>query len=126
MFASGAILSGKYRLVRVLGEGGMGAVWHARNEAIDRDVAIKVMQPELMRAPEHVRRFFTEAKVCGGIRHPGIVDVLDVGTHDGAPFIVMELLDGDSLESVLFRRGRLPCEHVLPVVRDVARTIQLA
>src|SRR5262249_6274155 len=96
----GQVISGRYRLVRLLGEGGMGAVWAARNEAIERDVAIKVMLPQL-RDASLLQRFFNEAKICGRIRHPGIVDVLDLGqAEDGSPYIVMELLDGEPFDNV--------------------------
>jgi serine/threonine protein kinase len=70
----GALFGGRYRLIRLLGQGGMGVVWHAKNEAIDRDVAIKVMAPGLASNEDALRRFFNEARICGGIRHPGIVD----------------------------------------------------
>src|SRR5262249_11153508 len=77
--------------------------------------------------PISIERFAIEARICGGIRHPGIVDVLDVGrTDDGAPFLVMELLDGDSLDTVLERAGTLSPLEILPVIRDVARTLALA
>src|SRR5262249_9289237 len=77
--------------------------------------------------PTAIERFAIEARICGGIRHPGIVDVLDVGrTDDGAPFLVMELLDGDSLDIVLERAGTLRPLEILPIVRDVARPLALA
>jgi serine/threonine-protein kinase len=128
MFAPGQVLAGRYRLLRLLGGGGMGAVWAARNEAIDRDVAIKVMLPQIADDPVSLQRFFNEARICGSIRHPGIVDVLDLGRseEDGSPFLVMELLDGESLETRLFRQRRLAPSVILEIVRDVARTISLA
>jgi serine/threonine-protein kinase len=126
--ATGDFIGGKYRLLRQIGEGGMGAVWEARNEAISRPVAIKLMLPELCaHEPTALGRFFNEARVCGSIRHPGIVDVLDLGqAEDGAPFIVMELLDGEPLSRLMGRCGRLAPEVALPIVRDVARTLALA
>jgi len=127
MFSPGAVISGRYRLLRVLGKGGMGAVWAARNEMISRDVAIKVMLPQAAEDPASLQRFFTEARICGAIRHPGIVDVIDMGrAEDGSPFLVMELLEGDSLEARIHREGRLPPAVILPVVRDIARTLALA
>jgi serine/threonine protein kinase len=128
MFAPGQMLAGRYRLLRLLGGGGMGAVWAAKNEAIDREVAIKVMLPQIADDPTSLQRFFNEARICGSIRHPGIVDVLDLGRseEDGSPFLVMELLDGESLEARLFRQRRLPPSVILEIVRDVARTIVLA
>jgi serine/threonine-protein kinase len=128
MLSPGTVIGGRYRLVRLLGEGGMGVVWAAVNDAFGREVAIKVMLREVASAdPTAIERFFTEARICGTIRHPGIVDVLDVGrADDGAPFLVMELLDGESLDTVLHRRGTLRPLEILPFVRDVARTLALA
>jgi eukaryotic-like serine/threonine-protein kinase len=127
MFAPGNLIGSRYRLLRVIGHGGMGAVWAAKNEAIARDVAIKVMRPDVIaRDPTALARFFNEAKVCGSIRHPGIVDVLDLGrAEDGSPFLVMELLSGRALDALLLRGRMVPLE-ILPIIRDVARTIALA
>ncbi len=106
----------------------MGVVWAAVNEAFGREVAIKVMLPAVAATdPTAIERFFTEARICGSIRHPGIVDVIDVGrTEQGAPYLVMELLDGASLDTIIHRAGTLRPLDVLPVVRDVARTLSLA
>src|SRR5262245_15060618 len=93
LFSPGNLIAGRYRLIRQAGRGGMGTVWSARNEAILRDVAIKVMRPDVTeKEPTALTRFFNEARICGSIRHPGIVDVLDLGqAEDGSSFIVMEL-----------------------------------
>jgi serine/threonine-protein kinase len=106
----------------------MGVVWAAVNESFGREVAIKVMIKEVAAAdPTAIERFFTEARICGSIRHPGIVDVIDVGkTDEGAPFLVMELLDGDSLDTVFHRAGTVRPIDMLPIIRDVARTLGLA
>src|SRR5262245_61541308 len=127
MFAPGNLIGSRYRLLRLIGQGGMGAVWAAKNEAIARDVAIKVIRPDVIaRDPTALARFFNEARICGSIRHPGIVDVLDLGrAEDGSPFLVMELLSGRSLENLLIA-GRIQPLEILPIVRDVARTIALA
>jgi serine/threonine-protein kinase len=128
MLAPGYVIGGRYRLVRLLGEGGMGVVWAAVNDAFGREVAVKVMLPAVAAGdPTAVERFFTEARICGSIRDPGIVDVLDVGhAENGAPFLVMELLDGDSLDTILHRAVTLRPLDILPVLRDVARTLGLA
>jgi tRNA A-37 threonylcarbamoyl transferase component Bud32 len=127
MFAPGNLVGSRYRLLRLIGHGGMGAVWAAKNEAISRDVAIKVMRPDVIaRDPTALARFFDEAKICGSIRHPGIVDVLDLGrAEDGSPFLVMELLSGRALDALLARGRMVPLE-ILPIIRDVSRTIALA
>jgi len=128
MLAPGYVIGGRYRLLRQLGEGGMGVVWAAVNEAFGREVAIKVMLPSVAATdPTAIERFFTEARICGTIRHPGIVDVIDVGrTEQAAPYLVMELLDGASMDTLIRRAGSLRPLEILPVVRDVARTLALA
>jgi serine/threonine-protein kinase len=127
MLTSGAFINDRYRLLHVLGEGGMGAVWAARNEVIGRDVALKLMLPELSKDRQATQRFFNEARICASIRDPSIVDVLDFGyTERGAPYIVMELLTGESLEALVLRERRLTPATLLPIVRDVAAALQLA
>jgi serine/threonine-protein kinase len=127
MLSPGDLIGGRYRLKRLLGEGGMGTVWSAVNEAFGREVAVKVMLREVASDPTALERFLTEARICGSIRHPGIVDVLDVGaTENGSPFLVMELLDGEALDTILRRVGTMRPLDILPVVRDVARTLALA
>ncbi len=128
MFSPGNLIAGRYRLIREIGRGGMGSVWSARNEAILRDVAIKVLRSDVTeKEPSALTRFFNEARICGSIRHPGIVDVIDLGqAEDGTSFIVMELLDGEPLEGVLQRMKKLTPLQILPIVADVARSIDLA
>ncbi len=128
MLAPGIIFGGRYKLARPLGEGGMGAVWSATHTTIGREVAIKVLHPNVAAAePTAVDRFLNEAKICGSIRHPGIVDVVDFGkADDGSPFIVMELLHGEALSTVLDRVKTLRPEEILPILRDIARALALA
>jgi serine/threonine protein kinase len=105
---AGDLVAGKYRLQRLLGAGSMGSVWAARNELTNRDFAIKFLRTELTKNEEALQRFFHEARACGQIRHPAIVDVFDVGhAEDGSPFLVMELLEGEGLDHRITRQGRL-------------------
>jgi hypothetical protein len=102
---------GSYTIMRKLGAGGMGEVYLAEHMHIARNAAIKVLLPELSSRQELVARLFNEARATARIRHPGIVEVLDCGVHpNGQAFIVMELLEGDSLTGWLRRRGRLAGE----------------
>src|SRR3954465_10213655 len=102
----GALISGKYRLLRLIGAGGMGSVWAARNELTDRDFAIKFLLARLASNQEALQRFFHEARACGQIKHPAIVDVYDMGqAEDGSPYIVMEILDGEGMDHRLQREG---------------------
>lgn len=102
----GVLISGKYRLLRLLGSGGMGSVWAARNELTDRDFAIKFLLSSLAQNKEALHRFFHEARACGQIKHPAVVDVYDMGqAEDGAPYLVMELLEGEGFDQRLARSG---------------------
>jgi eukaryotic-like serine/threonine-protein kinase len=101
------LVSRKYRLLGLLAEGGMGEVWAARNERTNREVAVKFLLADLARNPEAMHRFVREAKATGQLRHPNIVSALDAGMHEGRPYLVLELLDGESLEQRLSREKRL-------------------
>ncbi|HTU59492.1 MAG TPA: serine/threonine-protein kinase [Polyangiales bacterium] len=120
---AGDVLVGKYRVERVVGSGGMGVVFAVTNLLTDRPLAIKW----LARSPaEHdsLRRFKREAKIAGRIRHPHVVDVHDIHLRDDGCFLVMELLEGESLAAFLKRSGPLPaervCEILLPCLSAVA------
>ena len=89
---------GPYRIVRLLGEGGMGAVYEARQEPLDRRVALKTLHPEYAGNKDAVARFFNEAKILSKLEHPSIVQVSDFGNAtDGTAYLVMEYLRGQSL-----------------------------
>ncbi|MCK6534110.1 MAG: serine/threonine protein kinase [Polyangiaceae bacterium] len=123
----GDLVSGKYRLVRRLGMGGMAEVWAATNVLMQRDFAVKFILPALADNAEAVDRFFQEAQAAGRVRHPSIVDVVDVGHGpDGQPFLVMELLAGESLESRLTREGTLGDLVTSVILSQIARALDLA
>ncbi len=122
----GSVL-GKYRIEAELSSGGMGAVYRARHEIIDRAVAVKVLRPELSGDPELVTRFVNEAKAASAIDHPGIIDVLDFGyTDDGEAYLVMELLEGESLAQRVTRRRRLPAAEAVAITRSIASALGAA
>src|SRR5574342_255490 len=98
MLAAGTTL-GPYKIVGPLGAGGMGEVYRARDSRLGRDVAVKVIHGEATRDPERIRRFEQEARAAGALSHPNVGAVFDLGTHEGAPFVVMELLEGETLRS---------------------------
>src|SRR5690349_5131576 len=95
------LIGGRYRLVRRLGEGGAGIVWLAVHEVTAREVALKLLRPETSPHPRFVERFHRETRWTSRLQHPGIVQILDAGTHDGAPFVAMEYLDGVTLRDRL-------------------------
>ncbi|AZM47461.1 hypothetical protein DMB38_18180 [Streptomyces sp. WAC 06738] len=117
--ASGLLIAGRYRLDRPVGQGGMGRVWSARDELLDRRVAVK----EILFAADvgerqrekQLRRMIVEARAAARLNHPGITTVYDVVEHDGAPVIVMEFVAGSSLAAVLRERGRLPVPRVAEI-----------
>jgi serine/threonine-protein kinase len=106
------ILAGKYRIEKLLGEGGMGAVYIATNQVLQRKVALKVMTSRFASLPAAVERFHREAITASKVSHPSIVQVFDAGSHEGSPWIAMELLEGESLAERL-ERGPLSLEEVM-------------
>jgi serine/threonine-protein kinase len=115
-----ALTIGNYRVVRQLGEGGMGVVYEAEHQTMGRRAAIKVLRAELVRDQEVIRRFFNEARATNEIRHSGIVQIYDCGTTaDGAPWLIMELLQGENLSARIRRLGRL---HAAGAVEIAAQT----
>ncbi|MBL8680034.1 MAG: serine/threonine protein kinase [Myxococcales bacterium] len=124
---AGQLLANKYRLGKRLGAGGMGEVYRATNESIGRAVAIKLLRAELVRHDDVVRRFLREAKAATLVRHPNVVDVLDVHMHDDVPFIVQELLRGEDLaDFIATRGGRLTLDEMLAVMIPVADAVGAA
>ncbi len=98
---------GPYEVLSIVGAGGMAEVYRARDSRLGREVALKVINESLASSPELVRRFEQEARIAGSLNHPNIVALYDVGVHDGAPFFVTELLEGESLRQRM-SRGRVP------------------
>ena len=94
MLAAGTQL-GPYKIFAPLGAGGMGEVYRARATRLARDFALKVVRGDLTPDPERHKRFELESRAVGALNHPNVCTILDVGTHDGAPFVVMELLEGE-------------------------------
>jgi len=92
---------GPYQIIAPIGAGGMGEVYRARDTRLGRDVAIKVLPPEFADDPERLRRFEQEARVVAALSHPNVLAIFDVGTHDAIPYLVTELLEGESLRDRL-------------------------
>jgi serine/threonine protein kinase len=122
--APGDVLAGKYRLEHLLGEGGMGLVWAATHLVTRKRVALKTLHAEAAADPETCRRFVREARAASAVQHPNVVAIHDVfDGDDGAPVLVMDLLDGESLAAHLRRQPVLPIAELarimLPVVSAV-------
>ena len=117
----------KYRIEQLLGRGGMGAVYRARDMRLDRLVALKVVRAELLSDPEARLRFRREAQIVARLQHPSIVAVYDYGTFaDGGAYLVMELVKGEDLRHVLQREGQLEAAHALKILRAVCSAIEAA
>jgi serine/threonine-protein kinase len=122
----GTILGGRYRLVELLGQGGMARIYRAHDNQLDRDVAVKILRPEYGRDPDFGSRFRHEAQAAASLNHPNIVAVYDYGQDEAGPFIVMELVDGEDLASIIKRSGALPPRQAARVTAEAARALHAA
>ena len=113
-----------YEIIAPLGAGGMGEVYRARDATLKRDVAIKVLPEYWSRDPERLRRFEQEAQATAALNHPNIVSIFHVGQYDGSPYIVTELLQGESLRDRL-RKGPMRLREVLDHGVELARDWRL-
>ena len=126
----GQVLDEKYQLERLLGRGGMGAVYLATHLGTERYVALKLITPQFMRNEEFVARFKREARAAGRLRHPNVVDVTDFGFalagNEAVAYLVMEYLDGCTLGDVLVEEKRLPLEWVVDILEQVCSAVHEA
>lgn len=119
-------LAGQYRVEGLLGQGGMGSVFRAHDEALDRPVAIKVVAPDVAASAELRQRFVQESRTVARLRHPHIVAVYTAGEADGLLYFVMEFVPGESLRDRLTRAGRLSEAEAVPILRDIALALDYA
>src|SRR5438128_1472933 len=124
VLAPGTKLGGRFEIVRLIGSGGMAAVYEAQHTDLKKRVAIKALFPSVGRNPEARTRFLREGEVASRIRHPHVVDVTDVGSEGGVAFLVMEFLEGEDLGALIEREGRLGFDRtvdlLLPVIAAVS------
>ena len=121
-----AALGGAYALERELGRGGMGVVFLARDLALDREVAVKVISPELAPNQLLAERFIAEARLIAKVRHPNIVSVYSAGTADGLLYYVMDHVPGDTLRDLLNQHGRLEPELASQIAAELASALDAA
>jgi serine/threonine-protein kinase len=122
----GQVLSDRYRLVELLGEGGMATIYRAHDTQLGRDVAVKVLRAEYGRDAAFVARFRQEAQAAAALNHPNVVNVFDYGMEDGDPYIVMELVEGGDLAEVLRERGALEPVAAARIAQQVADALDAA
>lgn len=128
----GVTLSGRYRLQRLIATGGMGQVWEGLDTRLGRQVAIKVLKAEFSEDSEFVERFRAEARTVAMLNHPGIASVYDYGETEieagegRTAYLVMELVNGEPLNSVIKRTGRLSLRHALDMLEQTGRALQVA
>jgi len=116
---------GPYEIVTLIGAGGMGEVYRARDTRLGRDVAMKVLPAGVSRDPDRLRRFEQEARAASLLNHPNIIVLFDVGTADDTPYVVGELLDGETLREKL-RAGPLPVRKAVEYTRQIAQGLAAA
>src|SRR5918999_3379439 len=126
----GRLVGGRYRLTAVVGRGGMGTVWRAHDEVLDRDVAVKevLLPPGLEEAEQNVlyQRTYREARASARLNHPGVVTVHDVVREDGRPWIIMQLVRARTLQEVIDQDGPLPPTRAAELGQQVLEALNHA
>ncbi len=122
----GTVLSGRYRLEAKLGSGGMSTVYLARDETLDRSVAVKVMHREMSEQEDQLQRFRQEARAVAKLTHPNVVSVIDAGEDGGHPYIVFEYVKGETLKQRIGRVGALDTQEAIAYAIEVARGLSVA
>ncbi len=122
----GTVLSGRYRLEAKLGSGGMSTVYLARDETLDRPVAVKVMHREMSEQEDQLQRFRQEARAVAKLSHPNVVSVIDAGEDGGHPYIVFEYVKGETLKQRIGRVGALDTQEAIAYAIEVARGLGVA
>lgn len=125
-FVPGTLLGGRYRIIALLGRGGMGEVYRATDLTLGQSVALKFLPEEASRDQRLLERFHGEVRVARQVSHPNVCRVYDIGQADGAPFISMEYVDGEDLASLLTRIGRLPADKAVETARKICAGLAAA
>jgi len=121
------LLAGRYLLLDKIGEGGAAVVYRARDERLDRIVAIKLLRPQFTTDEASRKRFLNEARTAAGLNHPNIVDIYDFGENpDGSMFIAMQYVEGQNLKDILQRRGRMTPADLVAIIPQVCNALNVA
>jgi hypothetical protein len=122
----GTLISERYRLDEKIGSGGMSSVYRAFDPTLERWVAIKLMHRDISNDPDQLERFRREARAVASLNHPHIVTVIDAGEDDGAPYIVFEYVEGETLKERIRRLGRLPVSEAVAYAIEIGRALECA
>ena len=123
---TGTVLAGRYEILQLLGRGGMGAVYKARDTELDRTVAIKLIRGELARNPEILRRFKQELILARQVTHKNVIRIYDLGQADGIKFITMDFVEGRDLRNSLAEIGKFPPEQAAKLMLQICRALEAA
>jgi serine/threonine protein kinase/Tfp pilus assembly protein PilF len=123
---TGVVLAGRYEIVTLLGEGGMGAVYRAQDRELERPVALKVIRPELATQPSILQRFKQELILARAVTHSNVVRIFDLGTSDGIKFITMEFVEGRDLKSLILEGRRFSPDEATEIVRQICLALKAA
>ncbi len=126
MMTDGTLLNGRYRLTGLLATGGMGEVWRGRDDELELDVAVKVLKAEAATNATFLKRFEIEARNAAALSHRNIAQVLDFGTHDNSAYMVMELVEGESLANILERTKVLDERELVAMLVHTCHGLQAA
>jgi tetratricopeptide (TPR) repeat protein len=126
VLAAGSVLAQRYEILQTLGEGGMGAVYKAKDLELDRLVALKVIRPELAKNPAIIDRFKQELLLSQRVTHRNVIRIYDLGEGDGVKFITMEFIEGEDLRSLIFERKKLPPEEAVAIMEQVCLALDAA
>src|SRR5215470_9230586 len=122
----GTLLAGRYEIIKLLGQGGMGAVYKARDTELDRMVALKLIRPELAKNPEILRRFKQELILARQVTHKNVIRIFDLGQSEGIKFITMDFVEGQDLRHLLRERGKFPPEEAAKIMLQICRALEAA
>jgi eukaryotic-like serine/threonine-protein kinase len=122
----GDILGGRYEILDLLGEGGMGAVYKAQDREVDRFIALKLIRPELANNPAILARFKQGLLAAHQVTHKNVIRIYDIAEADGVKFITMEYVEGHDLRRFLMDDGRLPPEKAVEIIRQICLALDAA
>src|SRR5438876_2692591 len=126
IFSPGTLLGSRYQILKILGQGGMGAVYQARDQELDRIIALKLIRPELASNPGILQRFKQELILSRHVTHENVVRIFDLGEAEGTKFITMEFVEGEDLRSVLRHHGKFSAKEAVTIIQQICRALEAA